>query len=100
MEALLMSVAGCSSIDLIHILNKQRQNITTFEAEVEGKRLPIDEANPFREMKVIFKLTGEIDPKKALRAAELSFEKYCSVTKTLHPENLLTYEVWVNDEKI
>ena len=96
METVLMAVAGCSGIDLVSILKKQRQTITSFSAEVEGERIPVDEAKPFKAIKVKFFLDGEVDPKKALKAAQLSFEKYCSVSKTLEPNVEVTYEVTVN----
>jgi putative redox protein len=83
MELLLASVAGCSSIDVISILQKQRQTITKFEVEITGDRVAVDEAKPFKAIQIIFKLEGQIDPAKALRAAELSFAKYCSVSKTI-----------------
>lgn len=98
MESLLMAVAACSGIDMVSILKKQRQEITDFSAEVEGERIQVDEAKPFKDIKVKFMLEGIIDPAKALRAAELSFQKYCSVSKTLEPNVTVTYEVTVNGE--
>lgn len=100
MESLLMAVAGCSGIDMISILKKQRQEITDFKAEVEGERVQVDEAKPFKTIMVKFFVEGNIDPKKAERAAALSFEKYCSVSKTLEPNVTVNYEVYVNGEKI
>ena len=100
MESVLMAVAGCSGIDVVSILKKQRQNITKFSAEVEGERIPVDDAKPFKSILVKFFLEGEIDPKKAMKAAELSFEKYCSVSKTMEPNVTVNYEVYVNDEKV
>ncbi len=96
MESVLMAVAGCSGIDLVSILKKQRQEITSFSAEVEGERVQVDEAKPFKKIIVKFFLEGEIDPKKAQKAAELSFEKYCSVSKTFEPNVEVQYEVFVN----
>jgi len=100
MQAVLMAVAGCSGIDVVSILKKQRQEITDFKAEVEGERIQMDEAKPFKTIKVKFLLEGNIDPKKAKKAAELSFEKYCSVSKTLEPNVEVDYEVFVNSKKI
>ena len=73
MESLLMAVAGCSGIDMVSILKKQRQEITDFKAEVEGERVEVDEAKPFKTIMVKFFVEGNIDPKKAERAAALSF---------------------------
>jgi putative redox protein len=97
MELLLMGVAGCSSIDIITILKKQRQEITSFKAEVEGIRVPIEDAKPFKEITVIFFLEGKIDADKAMRAAELSFDKYCSVSKTLEPTATIHFKVVLNN---
>ncbi|WP_027387151.1 OsmC family protein [Chryseobacterium gregarium] len=98
MESVLMAVAGCSGIDVVSILKKQRQEITGFKAEVEGERIPVDEAKPFKSIKVKFLLEGNIDPKKAQKATQLSFEKYCSVSKTLEPNVEIRYDVYVNGE--
>ena len=100
MELLLMGVAGCSGIDLIGILQKQRQEIETYHMEVEGERMQDGEATPFSKMHVTVFITGKVKPKKALKAAELSFEKYCSVSKTLEPTTTITYDVLVNGEKV
>ena len=99
METVLMAVAGCSGIDIVSILKKQRQVIEGFSAEVEGERIQVDEAKPFKSILVKFFLQGVIDPKKALKAAELSFEKYCSVSKTLEPNVTVSYDVFVNNDK-
>lgn len=98
MESLLMALAGCSSIDMVSILKKQRQEITHFSATVEGERKPLKEAKPFRKIQVSFKLEGQIDPQKAKRAAALSFEKYCSVSMSLDPQIKISWEVLINGE--
>lgn len=100
MESVLMAVAGCSGIDIVMILKKQRQIITSFKAEVEGERVEVEEAKPFKSIRVLFFLEGEIDTKKALKAVQLSFEKYCSVSKTLEPNVTVTYGLWVNGEEV
>ncbi len=96
MELVLMAVAGCSAIDMISILKKQRQEITSFKAEVEGERLQVGEAKPFKDIYLVFYLEGKIIAEKAARAAQLSFEKYCSVSKTLEPTATIHYKVVLN----
>jgi putative redox protein len=96
MELLLMGVAGCSAIDIISVLKKQRQTITHYYTEVEGVREPIEEAKPFKKITVTIILEGDIDEIKAQKAAQLSFEKYCSVSKTLEPTATISYQVKVN----
>lgn len=100
MELLLMGVAGCSGIDLIGILQKQRQEIETYKMEVEGEREKIEDASPFKVINVTIYITGDVKPKKALKAAQLSFDKYCSVSKTLEPTATINYAVVVNGKKV
>ena len=99
MELVLMAVAGCSSIDIVSILKKQKQIIHDYRADVVGNRIKEDEANPFKEIVLTFYLEGEIDPLKAEKAAALSFEKYCSVSKSLEPKFNIRYQVFVNESK-
>ncbi len=100
MELLLMGVGGCSAIDIIYILKKQRQEVTGYTMEVEGQREEIRDAKPFSTMHVTINLEGNIDPSKAKRAAELSFEKYCSVSMTMEATVKITYSVLVNGEMV
>ncbi len=100
MELLLMGVAGCSAIDMISILQKQRQEVLTYRTEVTGDRQKEGEATPFKKIHCTVYLEGEIVPEKALKAAKLSFEKYCSVSKTLEPTATVTYSVVVNDKEV
>ena len=100
MEYVLMGVAGCSAIDIISILKKQRQEITAYEATVEGIRVPIDGAKPFKDILITVYLEGDVVPEKAQRAAQLSFDKYCSVSKTLEPTAKIAYKVVVNNEEV
>ena len=101
MEVLLMGVAGCSSIDVVAILNKQRINPVTLRMEVEGVRDPNAVPAPFQEINVSLFLEGEdISPEKAKRAAQLSFDKYCSVSKSLDPNIKINQIIFVNGEKV
>ena len=83
MQMLLMGLGGCSAIDIVMILKKQRQEVKDFSIKIEGEREPGKEPSLWQELKVIFTLTGNIDEEKATRACELSMNKYCSVAETL-----------------
>ena len=100
MEYVLMGVAGCSAIDVISILKKQKQQITGYSAEVIGERVAIDKAKPFKDIHITIYLEGEVDPAKAKKAAQLSFDKYCSVSKTLEPTATIHYHVLVNNTAV
>lgn len=95
-ELLLAAVGGCSAIDVVLILKKQKQQIESFEIEVEGKKESVEEYSLFREICIHFKLTGKVDKEKAEKAVQLSLDKYCSVSKTLEPTARITHKVTVN----
>ncbi|OAQ40251.1 osmotically inducible protein OsmC [Pedobacter psychrophilus] len=78
MELVLMALGSCSSLDLITILKKQRQEITDFFVEVDGERRE-EIPTIFTKIHILFRLKGNIDKDKAEKAAELAVKKYCSV---------------------
>lgn len=84
-EALLSSIAACSAIDVVSILEKKRQKVTGYRVEVEGERVPQGTwPRPFLSITVRHIIKGEnIDPAAVARAIELTDEKYCSVIATL-----------------
>ena len=100
MQLLLTAVGGCSAIDVITILKKQRQDIHSFEVDVDGDSVKTDDHSVYKTIEIAFKMTGTIDPEKARRAAELSFTKYCSVSKALEFSSEITYSLYVNGEKV
>jgi putative redox protein len=70
-------------VDVVKILQKQRQQITSLKIEVDGEREEGKEPSLWKEVRLRFILDGNVDPAKAFRAAELSMNKYCSVAETL-----------------
>src|SRR5579863_886085 len=83
MEMLLISLAGCSGISIISILQKKQQNVTHYEVRVHGKRA---ETHPqvFTEIIVEHIFTGHnISPVAIERAIELAETRYCSVSVML-----------------
>ncbi|QQX75355.1 MULTISPECIES: OsmC family protein [Aequorivita] len=100
MELLLMGVGGCNAIDIVMILKKQRQEITSYKIEVEGQRKEVRDAKPFEAIHIKLYLEGKIDEAKAVRAAQLSFEKYCSVSITLEASVKITYSIVLNGKAI
>ena len=100
MELLLMGLAGCSSIDVVAILNKQKLNPTSLKMEVEGKRNETEIPSLFNKINVKVIVDGEISPEKIRRAVQLSFDKYCSVSKTLEHTAEINYLIFLNGTKI
>ena len=100
MELLLMGVAGCSAIDIIAILGKQKINPLSLKMEVNGLRKFKEVPALFYQIDIIIYLEGDIDKEKALRAAKLSYDKYCSVSKMLEKTAKINHEVILNGKKI
>lgn len=85
-ETLLLSIAGCLSIDVVHILRKMRCEISKYEAEVEGTR-NLTPPQYYTSVDMMIYISGEgITPKKVDRAITLSRDKYCSVYHSLRKE--------------
>lgn len=97
MQLLLAAVGGCSTMDVVSILNKQKQELRHIEIVVDGEREQGVEPSLFRDIHVHFKIYGKVDPEKAKRAVDLSMTKYCSVSKTLEPTATITYDFEVLD---
>ena len=91
MEMLLMGLAGCTAIDIILILQKQKQTIDDFRLSVDGLREKGAMPSPFKKIHLTYKLKGQIDPIKLQRAIDLSMDKYCSATAQLRPSAEITY---------
>lgn len=83
MQVLLNALAGCSSIDVISILKKQRQEITDFNVTVTGEREQGVEPSLWKNIDIVFEISGRVDEDKAKRAVDISMNKYCSVAITL-----------------
>lgn len=96
MQLLIAAIGGCSAIDVILILKKQKQKITSFEVEVDGENEKVADHKIWKNIQLHFKISGEVDEKKVIRAVELSLDKYCSVSKILEPTANITYRVSVN----
>lgn len=96
MQMLLMAAASCSSIDIILILKKMRQKFDDLRVEVEAESEELDTYSRWKTIHLKYILTGEVELKKAQRAAKLSIEKYCSVTKALEHSSEISWEVIIN----
>lgn len=83
MQMLLMGLGGCSGIDVISILKKQRQEVVDYKMIVKGDREAGKEPSLWQNVELEFHIYGNVDVDKAERAVELSLNKYCSVAATL-----------------
>ncbi|TSD66828.1 OsmC family protein [Inquilinus sp. KBS0705] len=97
MQMLLMGLGGCSAIDVIAILKKQRQDVVDYKMVISGEREAGKEPSLWQDITLEFHLYGDIDEDKAKKAVELSLIKYCSVAATLYKaEANITPKVFVH----
>jgi putative redox protein len=92
MEVLASSLAGCMSIDVLLILQKQRQEVSYYEVNIDANRRDAVPAS-FETIHLVFTFNKEVDLEKAAAAVKLSHEKYCSVSASLNPEINIQTEV-------
>lgn len=91
MQMLLASLGGCSSIDVISILKKQKQVLRDIRIIITGNRAKNEVPSLYEDVHIHFKLYGDLDPEKVRKAVSLSVEKYCSVAKTLEKTARITH---------
>jgi putative redox protein len=91
MQMLLAAMGGCSSIDIINILKKQKQPLKDFKVTITGEREKDVVPSLFTEVHAHFRLYGDLDVDKVQKAIVLGVEKYCSVAKTLEHKAKITH---------
>jgi len=98
MEMAAMSVVGCSSIDILMILEKQKQEVDDFSAEIDGERAE-ESPRVFTDLHMHYTLTGDVEPAKVRRAIDLSLDTYCSVSNMIKHTADISYSFSVNGEQ-
>jgi putative redox protein len=92
MEMLLLGLGGCTSIDVMLILGKARQDVTDCVAHIDAERAPTD-PKVFTKIHVHFVVSGrKVDPKRVEKAIQLSAEKYCSASIMLGKTAVMTHD--------
>ena len=90
---MLTSLAGCTGLDVVSILNKMRVNFSFFSINVEGH---LTETDPKIYDDVVINYTIKVDKEdeaKVQKAVTLSQEKYCGVSKMFESFAKLSYKI-------
>ena len=90
MDLLLFGVAGCTAVDVVIILKKQRQPVEGVTVQVTGERAN-EHPKVFTNIHIHYTVRGELDPKKVERAIQLSEEKFCSASAMLRKTAEITH---------
>lgn len=92
MESVLLSVGACSSVDVVEIMRKSRQDIKGCTCDLEATRADTP-PKVFTAIHAVYKVSGNnISEKHLARAVQLSCEKYCSVMLMLNAKVDITTE--------
>ena len=92
MEVVLLGLGGCTSIDVMLILGKARQQVTDCVAHIEAERAPTD-PKVFTKIHVHFVVSGrQLDPRRVEKAIQLSAEKYCSASIMLGKTAVMSHD--------
>jgi putative redox protein len=101
MQTLLGALCGCSGVDIVSILKKQRQDLQSLKISADGEREPGKEPSLWKHIVLRFDIGGTVEPAKAIRSVELSMEKYCSVAETLRLAGAkIDWKVFLNGEAL
>lgn len=98
-ELVAMGLGGCSSVDVLAILEKQRQPVERYEVRLHAQRDRENVPAVFTALHLHFIVDGDVAPEKVKRAIDLSLDTYCSVAKMLEKTATITYSYTVNGEE-
>ena len=90
MQLVLMALGGCTSMDVLSMLEKMRDEVQSYKVTVEAERAE-DHPRVFTSIHVHYIFSGNINPKNIERAIQLSMDKYCSVTHMLNKTADITH---------
>lgn len=92
MDAVLMALCSCTSVDVVSILKKKRQQLTGLRVTAVATQ---NETPPrvFRHIKLTYEVSGKLSRKAVEDAVRLSKEKYCSVSAMLEKTAAIEYDI-------
>lgn len=97
MELLLISLAGCTGMDVIYILKKMRVQVQGFELKIDAERRR-EHPRYYSKVHVKYVFYGKDIPEDKVREAiELSQQKYCSVSATMKAVGEVTYSFEIKE---
>jgi len=90
LELVLQALGGCTTMDIVSILQKMRRTITSLTIDISADRRD-EYPRIFTQIHLLYKLVSpDITENELVRAIKLSEEKYCSVSGMLRPTVKIT----------
>ncbi|MGA2560867.1 MAG: OsmC family protein [Terracidiphilus sp.] len=96
MEALLMALCACTSVDVVSILKKKREPVTGLRVSAAAEQAA-EAPRVFTHIKLTYAASGKLSRKAVEDAVGLSKNKYCSVSKMLEKAATIEYEIVLLD---
>ncbi len=96
MEAVLMALCGCTSVNVVSILEKKREPITSLTVSATAEQAPAP-PRVFTKIMITYRIGGGVSQKAAEDAVNLSKNKYCSVSKMLEKSVEIGYSIELTD---
>ena len=97
MEMLLIGLGGCSGIDMVNVLDKQKEPLKDISIKITATRKTDEVPAIFESVNVHFDLYGQLNLQKVERALSLTFEKYCSVANIIGRSATITFSYAVHE---
>jgi putative redox protein len=92
MELVLIGLCACTGYDVVSILTKKREPFTSLEVRAEAERAAAP-PNVYTDIRLIYRLGGNVSHKSVENAVRLSEEKYCSVAAMLQKTAKISFEI-------
>ena len=92
MQAVLMALCACTSVDVVSILKKKRQEITGLRVSANAEQASAP-PRVFTKIMLTYAVRGKLSRKAVEDAVALSKNKYCSVSKMLEKAATVDYEI-------
>ncbi|HPA73880.1 MAG TPA: OsmC family protein [Spirochaetota bacterium] len=99
-QMFLQSLAGCTGMDIIHIMKKMRAALPAkFSLEVSGETVET-EPKVFTKIHLVYHVEGDVDAGKLMKAVNMSQDTYCSIGAMVKKVCDYSWEVYLNGNRI
>lgn len=98
-QLVLAALCGCTGMDVIGLLKKNKQEPMKFKIEAEAA-IAGDHPHELKDIKLRFLVDGSCDPIKVTEAVNLSQTRYCAVSSMVSRGTTITYDVSLNGKRI
>lgn len=96
MEMLLIGLGGCSGIDMVNVLSKQKEPLDDIKIAINASRKEEEMPPIFDVINIHFDLFGDLSIQKVERALAMTFDKYCSVSNILGRSATINFTYTIN----